>query len=169
MPARKTKPKLRPKLTPTQVETITRVWLATANASEAAREAGCSTRSAIRYILRAALPNSATLYAQALERAEQEALAAVVKGRRKAAERLGKARNTRDVTDALRALNDSLRAVSSTRVAHAKATGSHAPEQINATVAARVVVLPSLDDVGTEAAGNPVAPERGPADSVPGE
>lgn len=167
MPPRK--PKLRPKLTPAQVETIVRAWLETANASEAARRAGCSPQSATRHILRAGMDKSGQLYAQALERAEQEALAAVEKGRRRAVRQLGKAKSARDVADTLRAINDTLRAVNTARVAHAKSTGAHAPEKIDTTVSARVVILPSLEDVGTEAAGSSVAPEPGASSAVPGE
>lgn len=174
MPARKTKPKLRPKLTPAQVETITRVWLATANASEAARQAKCSEGSARKYILRARLTNSHELYAQALERAEQATLAAVEKGRRKAAELLGKAKNAREANDALRALNDSLRAVNSTRVAHAKVTGAHAPEKHRIEVAALSdaeldAELERLATQGPAAAGEGASAPAAPGETAPGD
>ena len=111
-----------PKLTVEQVATIERVWLETANASEAARQAGCGEASARRYIIRCGLAKADDLYAQALARAEREHLALVGAGRK----RLRLALDVADdaaVVDITRAANDSLRAVTATKMAHAKLTG----------------------------------------------
>jgi hypothetical protein len=111
-----------PKLTVEQVATIERVWLDTANASEAARAAGCHEASARRYIIRCALPKADDLYAQVLARAERDHLALVGAGRK----RLRLALDVADdaaVVDITRAANDSLRAVTATKMAHAKLTG----------------------------------------------
>ena len=131
-------------LTVAQAATIKRVWLETANASEAARAAGCHEASARRYIIRQSLPNAADLYADALAREERLHLAVVAKGRRKVSEALDSA--DADVAELTRAANDSLRAVNATRIAHLKATGAHSADKVEATVAASVVVLPALDD-----------------------
>ena len=135
-------------LSPAQVAELKRVWLETANASEAARVVGCSVRSALRYLKREALPNAATLYAQALDGEMQAHLATV----RKARGRLHRALDVADdaaVPDLARAANDSLRAVSAVQVAHAKLTGAliekHDVTSGGAPLAA-VVLMPALDD-----------------------
>ena len=111
-----------PKLTVAQVETIERVWLDTANASEAGRQAGCSEASARRYIIRRGLSKADDLYAQALARAEREHLALVGAGRKRLRLALEAAEDDA-VPEITRAANDSLRAVTATKMAHAKLTG----------------------------------------------
>lgn len=135
-------------LSPSDVAELKRVWLETANASAAARAVGCSVRTALRYLKREALPNAATLYAQALDGEMQAHLATV----RKARGRLHRALDVADdtaVPDLARAANDSLRAVSAVQVAHAKLTGAlvekHDVTSGGAPLAA-VVLMPALDD-----------------------
>ena len=118
---RKPKP---PKLTPAQVETLERVWLETANASEAARQAGCSERSVRRHVIRHALPKAAELYARALEQAEREHLATLRIARRKVSRFLRSARTSKAVAELTRAATSALQGVTSTRMAHAKITGA---------------------------------------------
>lgn len=137
-------------LTVQQVATVTRVWLATTNASEAAREAGCSERSARKYIIAANLPNAPELYARALEREERLHLAAVRKARRKVREALLSAGTDADAVSKLtRAATDGLRSVNATRIAHLKASGLGAPDKVDVTSGGdkigRVVVLPALE------------------------
>lgn len=137
-------------LTVEQVATIKRVWLATANASEAAREAGCSHQSASRYIVRHGLDSSGQLYARALEREERLHLAAVRKARRKVREALISAGTDADAVSKLtRAATDGLRSVNATRIAHLKASGLGAPDKVDVTSGgekiAKVVMLPMLD------------------------
>lgn len=122
----------RPKLTTAQVKTIERVWLETTNASEAARQAGCSERSARRCILRRGLPKSAEIYAQALAQAEADHLAFVSRARRRLAAALDAAEDV-DVPEIVRAANDSLRAVAQTRSAHLKVSGLAAPDRTDIT------------------------------------
>lgn len=112
-----------PKLTLAQVETIERVWLETANASEAARAAGCHEASARRYIVRRGLPKADDLYAQALARSERQHLATVEKARRKIDAALGKAVDVKDLVALSSQALDGLRASTTTRLAHAKMTG----------------------------------------------
>lgn len=155
-------------LTPAQVETIERVWLETANASEAARQAECSPQSAARYLVRGGLDKAGSLYAQALARAERQHLALVEKARRKVATALDAAARSDEVAELARAANDSLRAVTSTRVAHLKAAGLSAPDRTDVTSGgekiATVVMLPRLDDERPSAAEDPLAAEPGAAD-----
>lgn len=159
-------------LTPAQVETLTRVWLATANASEAAREAGCSEASARNYIIRRGLAKSCDLYAQALARAEREHLELVAKARRKVAESLDGAADPEEVAELARAANDGLRAVTATRIAHLKAAGLSAPDRTDVTTGgekfASVVMLPALDappqDVRPDATEGDLAAQPGPSD-----
>lgn len=152
------------KLTVAEVETIVRVWLETANASEAARQAGCNESTVRRVVARKRLPKSDDLYAQALAQEEAEHLALVTKARRKISKALDGADGD-SLPDLARAVNDSLRAVSATRTAHLRATGQHAPDKHNVNLAARVVVLPEMDELD-DAPGGPVASEPGPADPV---
>ena len=135
-------------LSPADVAELKRVWLATANASEAARVVGCSQRTALRYLKRESLPDFAALYAQALDSEMQAHLATV----RKARGRLHRALDVADdaaVPDLARAANDSLRAVSAVQVAHAKLTGAmvekHDVTSAGAPLAA-VVLMPALAD-----------------------
>lgn len=156
-------------LTPAQVETIERVWLETANASEAARQAECSPQSAARYLVRGGLDKAGSLYAQALARAERQHLALVEKARRKVSAALDMAgTDSGAVAELARAANDSLRAVTSTRVAHLKAAGLSAPDRTDVTSGgekiATVVMLPRLDDERPSAAEDPLAAEPGAAD-----
>ncbi len=152
-------------LTPEQRATILRVWTETTNASEAARQAGCSTRSALRTLRMERAPNAATLYAQALDGEMQAHLATV----RKARGRLHRALDVADdaaVPDLARAANDSLRAVSAVQVAHAKLTGSMVEKHdvtSGGAPLASVVLMPSLDDElpGTT---DPLAAEPGASD-----
>lgn len=148
-------------LTVAQAATIKRVWLETANASEAARQAGCSVQSACRYVVKHSLEGAGKLYADALAREERLHLAVVAKGRRRVSEALDSA--DADVAELTRAANDSLRAVNATRIAHLKATGAHSADKVEATVAASVVVLPPLDD-SPEATDSPVATQPGSPD-----
>lgn len=159
-----------PRLTPAQVETIKRVWLETANASEAAREAGCSHQSALRCVVRHGMDSSGRLYADALARAEREHLALVAKGRRRLSEALDA--SDADVAELARAANDSLRAVTATRIAHLKAAGLSAPDRADVTSGgekiATVVMLPPLDatppNVSTANDSGSVATEPGASD-----
>lgn len=112
-----------PKLTTAQVETIERAWLETANASEAARQAGCSEASVRRYVIRRGLSKADELYAQALARAEREHLALVSAGRKRLRGALDVV-DDGDVAEIVRAANDSLRAVTATKMAHAKMVGT---------------------------------------------
>jgi len=153
-------------LTVEQAATVKRVWLATANASEAAREAGCSPQSASRYIVKTGLDSAGKLYADALAREEREHLAVVSKARRKVSQALDSATGE-DVTDLARAANDSLRAVTATRIAHLRVTGLAAPDRSDVTSGgekiATVVMLPPLD-VSPAATQDPLATEPGPSD-----
>lgn len=153
-------------LTPEQRATVLRVWTETTNASEAARQAGCSVRSALRTLRIAHAPNAATLYAQALEGEVAAHLATV----RKARGRLHRALDVADdaaVPDLTRAANDSLRAVSSLQVAHAKLSGTlvdkHDVTSGGAPLAA-VVLMPALDTDGRRNTDDPVAAEPGSTD-----
>ena len=56
-------------------------------------------------------------------------------------------------------LNDTMRAASTARTALAKLTGEHAPDKVDASITARVVMLPTLEDVRPEATGSPVGSE----------
>lgn len=153
-------------LTVEQAATVKRVWLETANASEAARQAGCHEASARRYILKQRLPKADELYAQALADEERQHLAVVSKARRKVSEALDSATGE-DITDLARAANDSLRAVTATRIAHLKVTGLAAPDRSDVTSGgekiATVVMLPPLD-VSPAATQDPLATEPGPSD-----
>lgn len=60
-------------LTPAQVETIVRVYAATGNASEAARQAGCETSSATRKLNQLRAQRRSELHARATERGIREA------------------------------------------------------------------------------------------------
>ena len=119
-------------LTPKQVRTIKRVWLETANASEAARQAGCSEAAARRHIgakKRDKAPvdratKRADLYAQSLDEAEQEHLAVVAKARRKVSDCLDAAAEVRDVSMLAAQAHDGLRAITTTKMAHAKLSGA---------------------------------------------
>jgi len=147
-------------LSPADVAELKRVWLATANASEAARVVGCSQRTALRYLKRESLPDSAALYAQALDSEMQAHLATV----RKARGRLHRALDVADdaaVPDLARAANDSLRAVSAVQVAHAKLTGALVEKHdvtSGGAPLATVVLMPPLDDERPDAA-DPLAAE----------
>lgn len=157
------------RLTPAQVETLKRVWLETANASEAARQAGVSEASARRYIIRKGWTKADELYAQALAKAERLHLALVRKAHRKVSKALDQAgTDSEAVSELTRAANDSLRAVAATRAAHLKLTGLSAPDRHDVTSGgaplASVVILPPLDD---DAAG-PLEAERGATDPLPG-
>lgn len=112
-----------PKLTIAQVETIERVWLATANASEAGREAGCSEASARRYIIRRGLPKADDLYAQALARSERQHLSTAEKARQKIDAALDSATAVKDIVALGAQALDGLRASTTTKMAHAKMTG----------------------------------------------
>lgn len=151
------------RLTPEQVETVKRVWLETSNASEAARQAGCSHQSVLRTIVRQGLDSSGQLYAHALAKAEVEHLAFVNRARSRLAAALDAAEDGA-VPEIVRAANDSLRAVSQTRAAHLKVTGLAAPEKHEHAVAAEVVVLPALESHGSPAPQGAVAAEPGAAD-----
>lgn len=142
------------KLTPAQVETIKRVWLETANASEAARQAGCSPQSAGRVIVRQGLDDSGRLYAQALAKAEVDHLAFVNRARRRLASSLDAADDA-DVPEIVRAANDSLRAVAQTRSAHLKASGLAAAEKHDVTSGGEVlrIFLPDEDGDGRASGG----------------
>lgn len=166
------------KLTPAQVETLDRVWLETTNASEAARQAGCSERSARRYILRRGLPKSAELYAQALATAEADHLALVNRGRRRLAAVLAAADDDA-VPEIVRAANDSLRAVSQTRSAHLKVSGLAAADRHEHTVdvkklsdadldaeIARLTALASGAGAPGDAAAREDAPDDGAGDDA---
>lgn len=160
----------RKRLTPDQCATIERVWLATANASEAAREAGCSHQSALRVIVRRGLDSAGQLYAQALAKAERLHLALVRKARRRVSKALDQAgTDSEAVSELTRAANDSLRAVAATRAAHLKISGLSAPDRHDVTSGgaplAAVVLLPALDDDAP--ADGALAPEPGPADTLP--
>lgn len=157
------------KITVEQAATIERVWLEKANASEAGRQAGCSEATARRYILKARLPKADELYAQATAEAERLHLALVEKARRKVSAALDMAgTDSGAVAELARAANDSLRAVTSTRVAHLKAAGLSAPDRTDVTSGgekiATVVMLPRLDDERPSAAEDPLAAEPGAAD-----
>lgn len=115
-------------LTPEQIELIASVWLKTTNASEAARQAGCSHQSALRTIARLGLDTSGQLYAQALAKAEADHLALVERGRRSLAAAL-KTAEAEVVPEIVRAANDSLRAVSQTRASHLRVSGLAAADK----------------------------------------
>lgn len=121
------------KLTVEQHATIERVWLETANASEAGRQAGCSEASARRHIIRRGLTKADELYAQALAREERLHVAAVRKACRKVLDKLATAKSGKDIAALARAANDALRSINATRVAHLKATGLSAPDKVDHT------------------------------------
>lgn len=155
----------RPKITPAEVETLIAAWLRTANIAEAAREAGVSEASARRYLIRAGVKDSASLYAQALARAEREHLGLVSAARRRLREALDAAPDEA-VAEITRAANDSLRAVTATKMAHAKLSGAlidRTDVTSGGAPLASVVVLPPLADDGSGAT-DPVAAEPGATD-----
>lgn len=72
----------------------------------------------------------------------------------------------KELGDAVAALNDTQRALTTTRTAHAKLTGEHAADKIDANVNAQVVVLPPLENVRPADAQDPLAAEPRPSDEV---
>jgi hypothetical protein len=110
-------------LLPAQVEVIERVWTQTANAAEAARQAGCSEASARRYIIRARLKDSDGLYADACARGVRLAAQTVAKARRKIDAALDNASDVKDLTALAAQAHDNLRVRATVQMNHAKLSG----------------------------------------------
>ncbi len=108
-------------LTPGQVETIARVYAETGNASEAARQAGCSADAAERCVARSAARHRAELYDRARDEGIRKAAESLDRGVTLVARMLGDDGNglaPRDVAALLRSvasLSAELRAVAEHR------------------------------------------------------
>ena len=108
-------------LTPAQVETIARVWGATGNQSEAARQAGCSPQSAGRYIVKHGLDSTGKLYAEACARGVRLA----AKARRKIDAALdGDDLEIKDLAALAAQAHDNLRVSATVQMNHAKLSGA---------------------------------------------
>jgi hypothetical protein len=150
-------------LTREQEETILRVWYETRNASEAARQAGVAEHAARLALQRLREAKRGELHARALAKVERQYRRTVAKNLSRIETRLDGVKSTKAFCDATKALHDGLRTLSQVRIAHAKLTGEHAPEQQELTLAAKVALLPALD-ADTD---DPLASEPGTADPVP--
>lgn len=117
-------------LTPEQIATATRVYLATGNYSAAAEAIGSDRSNVRRQLLAAEEPQRATLHAQALARAERDARRAVVLARRKLVAALDGAADEKALATVAAQIHDNARVTSTMRTAHARLTGDHAPDRV---------------------------------------
>lgn len=116
-------------LTPEQIAEATRVYLATGNYTEAARSIGADPSNVRRQLIAAREPERAALHACALARAERDARRALVKARRKLVEALDGAADEKALATVAAQIHDNARATTQMRTAHAKLSGTHAPDK----------------------------------------
>lgn len=113
------------KLTPGQVEAIVALWpTAGGNASEVARQVGCSRQSVERYVVRLGLDEAGHLYARALARGQRLARTTMEAARRKVVSGLGTARGAKAIADLTRAACAVVQTATAAQLAHAKITGA---------------------------------------------
>ena len=148
-----------PDITPDELTRAAEVFQATASYTKAAAAIGRSISATWRALRSAANGETrARVYARTLD----AVLAEGVTAQRTAVKVLRadlKAPDPKVAHSAAAMLNDTMRAASTARTALAKLTGEHAPDKVDASITARVVMLPTLEDVRPEATGSPVGSE----------
>lgn len=120
-------------ITPEQREIIIRVFHETANASEAARQAGVSEHAARNALGAERRSKRGELHLRALERAEREFRRAVVENLERMKDRLATTANDETFVDVTKAMHDGMRTLSQVRTAHAKAIGAHEADKVDVT------------------------------------
>jgi len=139
-------------LTPDQLATATRVYLATGNYSEAARAIGADASNVRRQLIAAREPERAALHTHALARAERDARRALERIRAKLEAAADGAAEVKDLAAIAAQIHDNARATTQMRVAHAKLTGEHAAEKHAHTVEADDVLASKLARLAAAAA-----------------
>jgi hypothetical protein len=157
-------------ITPEELATAAETYLRTGSFTEAAKAIGRS-RVGTMQALRRASDNYTRqqVYARTLDEAVAKTALAVARTATELRAAVRTAKKPSERTSAAVALNDAARTLNQMRTAQAKLTGEHAAERHSVDMSARVVLLPDLDDDGSQGAadpGSPVAPESGATDPV---
>jgi transposase len=117
-------------LTPKQAGAIKRVWLETASFAETARRVGVSESSVRKYLGKKGKPvcepqpDAAALYARELDKNERDHLATVSKARQRIDSALDVVADTKELVGLAAQAHDGLRAITTTKMAHAKLSGA---------------------------------------------
>ena len=107
-------------LSPADLSTALAVYVEAGSYAAAARAVGRDESTVRKALRRHTAPERAALFAEELEHAHANALAAVRKARRKAVAALAEATDPRDVAMLAHVCHEGLRAVSTARVAHGR-------------------------------------------------
>lgn len=107
-------------LSPADLSTALAVYTEAGTYAAAARAVGRDESTVRKALRRHTAPERAALFAEELEHAHANALAAVRKARRKAVDALAEATDPRDVAMLAHVCHEGLRAVSTARVAHGR-------------------------------------------------